>query len=792
MLKKVGIVFACLLLTFVVAAVTLPMIINVDNYRPEIEAAVNEQINGELKLGKLNLSLWGGVKVKIESISVTVKGEDKPLLTTDSAYVEIPFLSLLSGSARLTAVLEKPGVRMIRYKNGKINAMMLMPETPAEKKSGKESADREAVKDKASTKSASNRKPNADSPEVPAFVANAALGIRIVKGDVLFTDKLAEGGKYSINGVELDVQNLGLKETIEITLIMPVEGKSNTLALNGTLRMQGNVTPVMSGSEVRSASGDLRVDMTDLALTAGGGAFQKTNSMPLRFDMKFQGSETDLQIQKMKIEAHKLVLNGSGVLTLKPAMATKFQIQSTDLDLASFEEMVPMLKAYSLKGAAITKINIEGPTEKLKIQGSLNVKKGSVSYPEMLQAPVAFAIDTGFTEDSFTLLGMTANGPETDMKLSGNVRNFKAPRFDFKLASKNINLDKLLKKSEKSADLNSTSSMHKWANRIVDSVIPYAQAKKASADKNPMLEAAKNPVVAKAQGQFVAKIDQLITAGAPITDIQATVKLKDMDLTVPSASLKTFGGSVNASAAAKLASVGLDYSTKGKVSGISAQNALTTYFPTYKNTLTGTVGANWNLSGKSFPEAARLPSIKGTMELEAADGSFKTADVQDSIVQIMSKIPFLKQKKAPKLDEGFKTLYAKLSFNNGTISADPLKILQRGRGFDLRGRSVIDPNLNQDTYIDVFDPNQLLPKEISDGKTAALQLHIKGSLMDPKTDYGYTISRVGKKVVKSQGKDLVKKGLGKLLGGGSKDSGGGGKSAGDALKDKLKKKFKLF
>ncbi len=104
MLKKVGIIFGCLIITFIVAAVTLPMIINVDDYRPEIEAAANEKINGKLKLGKLSLSLWGGLHVKIDSIDLSVAGEKGSLLKANSAYVDIPFWSLLMGSARMTAV----------------------------------------------------------------------------------------------------------------------------------------------------------------------------------------------------------------------------------------------------------------------------------------------------------------------------------------------------------------------------------------------------------------------------------------------------------------------------------------------------------------------------------------------------------------------------------------------------------------------------------------------------------------------------------------------------------------
>ena len=53
---------------------TVPLLIDVDKYRPLIIQKADEQLNGKLELGKLGLSLWGRVKIEI----APPKTEDLP------------------------------------------------------------------------------------------------------------------------------------------------------------------------------------------------------------------------------------------------------------------------------------------------------------------------------------------------------------------------------------------------------------------------------------------------------------------------------------------------------------------------------------------------------------------------------------------------------------------------------------------------------------------------------------------------------------------------------------------
>jgi AsmA protein len=64
-LKWVGILVAVL----IVAVVSLPFLINVNQFKPQLEAALSTALNREVKLGNLKLSLLTG-EVSADDLSV--------------------------------------------------------------------------------------------------------------------------------------------------------------------------------------------------------------------------------------------------------------------------------------------------------------------------------------------------------------------------------------------------------------------------------------------------------------------------------------------------------------------------------------------------------------------------------------------------------------------------------------------------------------------------------------------------------------------------------------------------
>ena len=127
MLKKLAMVFGILAVVSVVLMAALPSIINIDQHRPEIVRAINQNINGKASIEKLSLSLWGKVEVEVNGLKIQ-NNQGQQLVGVGKTYVLLPFYSLLFGP-QLTVQLKNPDLYVRRFANGKINLLSLVKET---------------------------------------------------------------------------------------------------------------------------------------------------------------------------------------------------------------------------------------------------------------------------------------------------------------------------------------------------------------------------------------------------------------------------------------------------------------------------------------------------------------------------------------------------------------------------------------------------------------------------------------------------------------------------------------
>lgn len=787
MKKKILIVLGTLVGLFIVAAIVTPFVVDVDQFRPQIVQAVNDQINGDFKLGKLQLSLWGGVKVKIESLSLSAKGASTPLLATNSAYLDIPLTSLLAMSPAVVVVIDKPEIHIQKQKDGKFDVMTLMKAQSPEPVPA--------------------APPSTASSVLPAIAVNASLGLKIHDGAFSLNDQ-TNGSKYQIDGLQVEIKNVGLKETMQLNVRMPLKGSSAMMNMDGEIEMHGQIKPNIAGGAFENAVGQFEIDATKLSLSMNQGMVEKSAKTPAQIKMDFVASPKDLQIKSLDILFAEISASISGSVVLQPEMSVNLDIHSTQLNLATLEQIVPMLKEYELAGAGALKIAVKGPTSQLDIHGGLQVKGGKASYPKMLKGPIAYDLDTVFTENTFDVSRLTATAPGSNFNVKMAVKNFVAPVVSFSLTSQELDIDKLLKSDP--APTAAKKSASYWMNPFIETAEaapkhgtknsskqpakhapakePAAASPVAASGANPFLPLAKNPMMAQASVAGTATIAKLVAKGSTISDVVVKMTLKNLILNIESASLKAFDGKMNAKFDANLKSAGLSFNTSGTVQGLMLKNAITHFVPSFQNTLEGTGNANWVLSGVAFPTANALQNLNGHFNLGAENGQLHTIDIQKSISGALDKVPFLKGKTVSGLDQGFHHMKAEIKFSEGVIDANPLEVIGNEKGLNIKGRSrILASNMTQDTFVDVFDPHMLLPKEISNGKDAALSLHITGPVSAPQTDYGYTVERLAKVVVKNQGKELINKGLQGIIGGAAKGgSGGGGDPTKDAVKGVLK------
>ncbi len=761
-MKKLLWLIGGLIFAFLVAVVSVPFFVDVDKYRPQILEAVNSKINGKVDLGKLSLSLWGAVKVNAESINVKVNGYEKPLLEAKEFQFEIPYLSLLTGPEVIAAV-KNPKISVVRNQAGVLNLQALM-------KAEKTAANSENETPIRSVAAAPQKE---DSAAVPAILLKAGFGLSIDDGDLDYLDRQS-GAHYQLTGLELDGRNLGFNRTMKLKFVAPVKGSQAKMRFQGDIRGEMKLLPILVNRSLRSAKGQVTIDASKLAVDYGD-LFHKSSSMPLKLEADIDGNETEMVIKKLDANLDDLLLTGKGAVSLQPVMRAKVEINSNTWNLAKLSDLVPMLRTYGLKGKAQLNAGVNVDGNKNSAQGDLKVTDGEFFMKEFLKETLTFQTQASFTENSLSLSRLSVLGPDSDLQVQGTVRNFAAPNFNISANGKSFNLDRVM--------VTPPPAKSAWMPSIVS--VAYAAAKEGQV--NPMAAMMANPVMSKASGTLNAKLGRLVAKGAEVKNVELQSQLLPGGvLEVKHAALHGFGGAAALTGAFSLKSPRLEFKTKGKASGVSAKEALASYFPKFQNTLEGKANADWNIAGALYPADNRMESLAGTAKINAVDGILRTADIKESIQGVMAKVPFLKNNKVPDVEEGFKTLRADMKFQNGNIQVNPMELVSKGRGFDIKGHAQINPQLQQESYLDVYDPHGILPRELSRPGQPAVPLRITGSLTAPKTDFGYTVNKLASTVGRDAAKKAISRGLEKYLGG--KDSGN---NPAKKLTDQLKKKFKF-
>jgi uncharacterized protein involved in outer membrane biogenesis len=108
-------------ITLVVFAIFLALLLNVQAFKPQIEAAASSALGMDVRIkGRLGIDLFPGFGISLRNVSVQQKGMD--VVTVEKMRVGLRLIPLTKHEVRLSRVgLIKPVFSIVRYKNGRFN-----------------------------------------------------------------------------------------------------------------------------------------------------------------------------------------------------------------------------------------------------------------------------------------------------------------------------------------------------------------------------------------------------------------------------------------------------------------------------------------------------------------------------------------------------------------------------------------------------------------------------------------------------------------------------------------------
>lgn len=124
-LRILGIVFGILLLLLIVAAIALPLIVDPNDYKPRIEAAVEDATGRQLDIpGNIELTVfpWLGVELGAVRLGNAAGFGDESFAAIEGVQVRVKLLPLLAGNLEVgKVVIEEPVIRLARNAEGVTN-----------------------------------------------------------------------------------------------------------------------------------------------------------------------------------------------------------------------------------------------------------------------------------------------------------------------------------------------------------------------------------------------------------------------------------------------------------------------------------------------------------------------------------------------------------------------------------------------------------------------------------------------------------------------------------------------
>ena len=417
-LKVLAIVVAILL----VILVALPFIINVNSFRPKLEATATEALGRPVKVGNLSLSiLTGSVTADNISIADDPAFGTNPFVTAKSLKVGVELMPLItSKELRVTDItLVQPEITLLKNAAGKWNFSSLggnSAKSPAPSSSGSSAPPNLSVGKLSVTdgklivgKANSNSKPHVYDQvniTVSNFSATSQFPFRL-------TAKLPAGGNADISGqagpinssdaaktpfdAKVKVNNMDI---VASGFIDPASGIAGLANFDGNLSSNGTMAKA-----VGTFTGN------KLQFSPKGSPASKTVVIKHTVDVDLDKQSAD--ITQGDVEIGKAVAHLTGTFkTEGEAQVVNMKLNGPNMPVEELEAMLPALgvvlpSGSQLKGGTLSAdLSIVGPVDKLVITGPVklsNTKLAGFDLGSKLGALSAFT-------------GKAASNPDTSIE----------------------------------------------------------------------------------------------------------------------------------------------------------------------------------------------------------------------------------------------------------------------------------------------------------------------------------------------------------------------------------------
>src|SRR4051812_15361149 len=395
--KKVLIIVGGVLAVFILVALLLPLFVNVDKLRPEVQTQASAALGREVTIGKLELSVFsGGVTAKDIAIADDPGYSNQPFVRAKSLDVGVDLWPLIFSKALHvnTLTLQDPEIHLVKGAGGKWNYSSLGTKSSTDTKRGRrKAAEPESKPAQASAPQdfsvgrfeinsgrvvVSNASGKPHTYEDVSVVAKNISPTSVVPFTV--SAKSPGEGKVSLDGSAGPLNRDDASQTpLEAAVNIEHMDLASTGFLDassgiaGTLDFKGNLK---SDGKQAKTSGNAKVDK--LRLVKGGGPARVPVNLDYAADYDLvskNGSITKGDILTGKTAA-KLTGNFEG---RGDVMIVHMKLNGNNMPISELQGLLPAFGVVLPAGAALSggtasaNLSLDGPLDHLVTTGPINV-----------------------------------------------------------------------------------------------------------------------------------------------------------------------------------------------------------------------------------------------------------------------------------------------------------------------------------------------------------------------------------------------------------------------------------
>jgi uncharacterized protein involved in outer membrane biogenesis len=476
-MRKLAYVIAAIVVVIVLLALIVPHIVDVNQYRGQIQSELQKRLNRPVQLGDMSLSVIP-LAVKVNQVTI---GDDPnfhsnvPFAEVSELDVSVKLLPLLAKNIEIDSLeLRRPKIELIRNAQGAWNFASLGNNATAPMPPPPQQA---PAKPAASPAQQGSSNPS-----------EFALGkLQISDGQIAVTDYQKHQSRAVYDHIDLTLKDYAPAKPFSIDVAAHLPGSGSQ-----TLRLTGDGGPINDAQMLNTPfKGTLKLDQVSLSgaqkflntealadtdavitgsadLTNSGGKMTADGSLKLNdpvihgvkvgypissdFDLTDDLTNDVIQIRKgdIKLGSTPFVVNGMVNSHPTPSIVdVNFETSN-----ASIEEVARLAAATGtafnadtkIAGQLTAKVHAQGPTDHLALNGTVNGRNLEVTGKDIPQPVRVPAIDLTMTpqqiqSNNFTATsgGTTLNGQMTISQYTGN-----SPLVDATLKTVNGKVQELL------------------------------------------------------------------------------------------------------------------------------------------------------------------------------------------------------------------------------------------------------------------------------------------------------------------------------------------------------------